>query len=361
MEPILFEMYPGLRDIPWRSLGNFPTPVAKLERLGRELGYENIWIKEDDKSSDYYGGNKVRKLEFTLPDALQKKKKTVMTYGGIGTNHGLATAIHGNRLGLNTLLLLVDQPVTTHVQENLLLFQHFGAQLCYVKNKAGAVSKSIWHFLLKRSIYYLPPGGSSPRGSLGLVAAAFELRRQIDAGEIPEPKYIFVALGSKGTMAGLLVGSRLASLNSTIVGVRVSYRWLANEKTTANLANKVVDLMRKYDRNVPLMKFNGEDMYVLHDFCGGGYGVPTSQGEEAMEILREAEDIKLDLTYTAKAFAALLHFVRTQKDRESAPLLFWNTFSSVDLTPIIKEEHDYNKLPKPFHKFFSRNLIPYIQ
>ncbi|MCK5590061.1 MAG: pyridoxal-phosphate dependent enzyme, partial [Dehalococcoidales bacterium] len=137
MEPILFEMYPGLRDIPWRSLGNFPTPVTKLEKLGEELGYENIWIKEDDKSSDYYGGNKVRKLEFTLPDALQKKKKTVMTYGGIGTNHGLATAIQGNRLGLNTLLLLVDQPVTTHVQENLLLFQHFGAQLCYVKNKAG--------------------------------------------------------------------------------------------------------------------------------------------------------------------------------------------------------------------------------
>ncbi len=361
MEPILFEMYPGLRDIPWRSLGNFPTPVAKLEKLGEELGYENIWIKQDDKSSDYYGGNKVRKLEFTLSDALQKKKKIVMTYGGIGTNHGLATAIHGNRLGLNTLLLLVDQPITTHVQENLLLFQHFGAQLCYVKNTAGAVSKSIWHFLSKRNIYYLPPGGSSSWGSLGLVAAAFELKRQIDTGEIPEPKYIFVALGSKGTMAGLLVGSRLASLNSTIIGVRVSYRWLANEKTTANLANKVVDLMRKYDRNVPLMRFGGEDMYVLHDFCGEGYGVPTSQGKEAMGILEEAEDIKLDLTYTAKAFAALLHFMRTQKDRENAPLLFWNTFSSVDLTPIIKEEHDYNKLPKPFHKFFSRNLIPYIQ
>jgi len=166
---------------------------------------------------------------------------------------------------------------------------------------AGAVSRSIWHFLSKRSIYYLPPGGSSPRGSLGLVAAAFELRRQIDAGEIPEPKYIFVALGSKGTMAGLLVGSRLAGLNSTIVGVRVAYRWLANEKTTANLANKTIDLMRQYDRNVPLIRFSGEDMYVLHDFCGEGYGVPTTQGKEAMEILEEAEDIKLDLTYTAKA------------------------------------------------------------
>ena len=361
MGSILFEAYPGLKNIPWRSLGNFPTPARKLENLGRELGYENIWIKEDDKSSDYYGGNKVRKLEFTLPDALQKKKKVIMTYGGVGTNHGLATVIHGNRLGLNTLLLLVDQPLTTHVQENLLLFQHFGAQLCYAKNTAGAVLKSIWYFLSKRNIYYLPPGGSSPRGSLGFVAAAFELKRQIDTGEIPEPKYIFVALGSKGTMAGLLVGSKLAGLNSTIVGVRVSYHWIANEKATANLANKVVDLMRKYDRNVPVIRFNGEDMYVLHDFCGEDYGAPTAQGKEAMEILDEAEDIKLDLTYTAKTFAALLHFVRTQKDREHAPLLFWNTFNSVDLTPIIKEEHDYKKLPKSFHKFFSSNLIPYIQ
>lgn len=358
MECILFEGYSGLKEsVAWKCLGNFPTPVRKLEKLGKQIGYENIWIKEDDKSSEYYGGNKVRKLEFTLPDALQKKKKTIMTYGGIGTNHGLATVIHGNRLGLNTLLLLVDQPLTTHVQEHLLLFQHFRAQLCYAKNTAGSVLRSIWYFLSKRNVYYLPPGGSSPLGGLGFVAAAFELKKQIDAGEIPEPKYIFVALGSKGTMAGLLVGSRLIGLNSTIIGVRVAYHWLANEKTTANLANKIIRLMRRCDEEVPSIRFSDRDVHIVHDFYGGEYGMPTPEGREAMEILGKTENIELDLTYTAKAFAALLDFIKTHKELNNAPILFWNTFNSADLTPIIKEKCDYKKLPKSFRKFFEANSI----
>lgn len=361
MEPLLFEVYPGLRNLPWRSIGNFPTPVRKLDRLGEKLGYENIWIKQDDQSSDVYGGNKVRKLEFLFPDALQKKKKTILTYGGIGTNHGLATAVHGSRLGLNTLLLLVDQPLTGHVQENLLLFHHFGAQLCYAKNAAGAVLQSIRFFLSKRQTYYVPPGGSSPRGSLGFVAAAFELRKQIEEGQIPEPKYIFVALGSKGTMAGLLAGSRLAGLSSTIIGIRVTYPWMANEKTTANLANKVIDLMRKHDRKVPPVRFGAEDMHVLHDFFGTAYGAATPEGEEAIKMLEATEDIRLDATYTGKAFAALLHFARTQKESERSPILFWNTFNSVNLTPLIKKDHDYKKLPESFHKFFRENLIPYLE
>jgi len=361
MESILFERYPGLKNkIAWQCLGNFPTPVRKLENLGREINYENIWIKEDNKSSTHYGGNKVRKLEFILPDALRKKKKTIMTYGGIGTNHGLATTIYSNRLGLSTLLLLVDQPLTAHVQENILLFQHFGAQLCYVRNIAGAVLKSIWYFLSKRNVYYLSPGGSSPLGSLGFVAAAFELKKQIDAGELPEPKYIFVALGSKGTMGGLLVGSRLIGLNSTIIGVRVSYDWITNEKATANLANKIISLMRKCDKQVPSIKFSYRDIHIVHDFYGGEYGLPTPEGREAMKILEKTENVKLELTYTAKAFAALLDFVKTCKEIDNPPILFWNTFNAVDLTPIIKQAHDYKKLPKSFHKFFETNLISYL-
>ena len=358
VESALFERYPGLKEnIAWKRLGNFPTPVRKLEELGKEVEYENIWIKEDDKSSEYYGGNKVRKLEFILPDVLRKKKKTIMTYGGIGTNHGLATAIHGNRLALNTLLLLVDQPLTSHVQENLLLLQDFGAQLCYAKNTAGAALKSIWYYLSKRNVYYLPPGGSSVLGALGFVAAAFELRKQIDAGEIPEPKYIFVATGSKGTMAGLLVGGRLAGLNSRIIGVRVSYHWIANEKATANLANKIIGLLRRYDKEVSSIKFSHRDIQIIHDFCGGGYGMPTPEGRELLEILRRSENIKLDLTYTAKTFAALFNFIRTHKELNNAPILFWNTLNSTDLSSITSDAHDYRKLPRAFHKFFQAKPI----
>lgn len=362
MECILFEKYPDLKKgIAWVPLGDFPTPVRKLERLGQKVGYPNIWVKDDGRSSQHYGGNKVRKLEFILADAVRRKKKTIMTYGGLGTNHGLATTIFGNRLGLKTILVLVDQPVTDHVQENLLLFQHFGAEISYAKDRAGATFNSIRYFLTRPGIYYLPAGGSSPLGTLGFVTAAFELKKQVDAGELPEPKYIFVALGSKGTMAGLVAGSRLAGLNSTIIGVRVAYHWLANEKATAKLASSAINLMRKYDNTVPAIEFRESDIHVMHGFCGEGYGYPTREGREALELLRETEDINLDLTYTAKTFAALLDFVKIGRELDGAPILYWHTYNAVDLTRIVKEYHDYTKLPEPCHKFFETNLIPYLK
>lgn len=361
IEPLLFQKYPALKGhIAWQSLGDFPTPVRKLEKLGKEIGHQNIWVKQDDKSSDSYGGNKVRKLEFLLPEALRLKRKTIITFGGIGTNHGLATTIHGKRLGLNTLLVLVDQPITAHVQENLLLFHHFGAELCRAHNAFGAGLRTIGYFLTRPGLHFVPTGGSSPLGALGFVNAAFELKNQIEAGQLPEPKYIFVALGSKGTLAGLVVGCRLAGLNSTVIGVRVAYKWLANEKSTAKLANSVISLMKKHDRTVPQIRFNEQDVQVIHDFFGEGYGFPTREGKEAMELLDRTEKIELDLTYTGKAFAALLDFLKKHKELSNTPILFWHTYNSVDLTPIVKQNHDHTKLPRSFHDIFQTNMIPYI-
>ena len=361
IETLLFRQYPGLKKgIAWQPLGNFPTPVRKLEKLGKEIGHHGIWIKQDDKSSDLYGGNKVRKLEFLLPEALRLKRKTIITFGGVGTNHGLATTIHGKRLGLGTLLVLVDQPVTAHVQENLLLFHHFGAELCRAHNTIGASLRTIGHFLTRRGLHFVPTGGSSPLGALGFVNAAFELKAQIVTGKLPEPKYIFVALGSKGTLAGLIAGCRLAGLKSTVIGVRVAYHWLANEKTTAKLANDVIRLMRKHDKTIPDISFSENDIHAIHDFFGDGYGFATPEGKEAMKLLSRTEKVELDLTYTGKAFAALMDFVKRHKELSDAPVLFWHTYSSVDLTPIVKRDHDYKKLPRSFHDIFRTNLIPYI-
>jgi D-cysteine desulfhydrase len=361
IEPLLFQKYPALKGhIAWQSLGNFPTPVRKLEKLGKEIGHQNIWIKQDDRSSDLYGGNKVRKLEFILPEALRLKRRTIITFGGIGTNHGLATTIHGKRLGLGTVLVLVDQPVTAHVQENLLLFHHFGATLCRAHNTVGASLRTIGYFLTRRGLHFVPTGGSSPLGALGFVNAAFELKAQIAAEQLPEPKYIFVALGSKGTLAGLVAGCRLAGLKSTVIGVRVAYHWLANEKTTAKLANGVISLMRKHDKTVSNISFNEKDIQVIHDFFGEGYGFATPAGKEALELLNRTEKIELDLTYTAKAFAALLDFLKKHTELSKEPVLFWHTYNSVDLTPMVKQNHDYTKLPRSFHDIFRTNLIPYI-
>lgn len=348
--PWLFEEFPELEGkIPWTPLGDFPTPVQRLDRLSSVEGIYDVWIKRDDRSSNLYGGNKVRKLEFTLADAVAKGKKYVLTYGGIGSNHALATTIHSRRLGLKSILILFPQPVTRHVRENLLLDAHFGAELILAKNNLEATLKTLWQFLTKRSIYVLPLGGSTALGALGFVDAVLELRRQVDTGEVPEPRKIFLALGTGGTMAGLLVGVKLAGLDSQVVGVRVTSKKIGNEEKVANLANRVVQLLKRHSEAIPDLKFSPSDARVMHDFYGPGYGVPTPECVKAAETLRSTEGIRLDLTYTAKAFAALLSEARRGVE---GPLLFWNTYNSVDLSALA-ERQDPKTLPKEFQAFFQ--------
>ena len=348
--PWLFEEFPELEGkVPWTPLGDFPTPVQKLDKLSSREGICEVWVKRDDRSSELYGGNKVRKLEFTLADAAARGKRYVLTYGGIGSNHALATTIHSRRLGLKAILILFPQPVTRHVQENLLLDAHFGAELILAKNSLEAALKTLWQIVTKRSVYVLPLGGSTALGALGFVDAMLELRRQIDAGELSEPRKIFLALGTGGTMAGLLVGAKLAGLDSQVVGVRVTSSRIGNERKVANLANRVVRLLKRHSESIPDLRFSPSDVSVVHGFYGPGYGVPTPECVEAAKIVREAEGIRLDLTYTAKAFAALLSEARSGAE---GPLLFWNTFNSVDLSALA-ERQDPRSLPKEFQAFFE--------
>lgn len=359
--PLLFEKFPALeKHIPWIELADLPTPVKKLENLGSSIGYNNIWMKRDDQSSRLYGGNKVRKLEFVLPDAIRKKRSNILTYGGIGTNHGLATTIHGARLGLKTILIMIDQPLDGHVQENLLLNRHFGAELCYAGSRAGALLNTCKYYLTRPGLYLLPPGGSSVLGSLGYVNAAFELKKQVDAGEMPNPKYIFVTVGSKGTMAGLLLGARLSGLDTTIVGVRVSTQVIPCEANTAKLANNMNKLLHKYDPSIPVTTFNPDEIHIIHDFYGGAYGRATPEGEEARELVWKTEKISLELTYTGKTVAAMLDYIKKHPEMNNDPVLYWHTYNGVDLSKIILEDHDYTRLPRPFHRFFETNLISYI-
>jgi D-cysteine desulfhydrase len=357
-KPLIFKHFPELEDkIPWRSFASLPTPVERMEKLQQTLSYDSIWIKRDDLSGDKYGGNKVRKLEFVLADVLNKGKKQIMTFGGIGSNHALATAIYANELGLGTILVLVDQPLTEHVQEQLLRFDYFNANLSYAKNTPGAVMKGLWHLITKRP-YFLWVGGSSPLGVLGFVNAGFELAQQVEQGLFPKPEHVFIAHGSMGTGAGLKMGFALAGLDLDLVCVRVTNQSMTDEKKTANLCNKSIDLLRSASSDIPDLKFKPGDIHIDHDFSGPCYGSVTDEGLEAVRIARETAGIKLETTYTGKAFACMIDYVR--KGKVSGPVLFWNTYNSVDLRHIVKEHHDYERLPKSFHKFFRENLISYI-
>ncbi len=348
-KPWIFEEY-EVEGIPWISVGNFPTRVHKLSNLGEAVGFEDIWIKRDDQSSDKYGGNKIRKFEFVLADALKKKRKWIITYGGLGSNQTLAMTIHAKAYGLKTIAVLVDQPITRHVIENLWLMHYFGAHISYAGNTAMAVLKTIWHFLTKRGVYMVPVGASNALGTLGYVDAMIELKRQVDSGEIPMPKHIFVAVGSCGTYAGLLLGKKLLNLDVEIRGVKVTQMKMTNPKNIVKLASKALNLLREHSRDVPDVKIDERDVILDGNYLGQGYGFPTQECLEAISLMEKTEHIKLEPVYTGKALAALIDFARKEHD---GPLLFWNTYNSVDFSDILKKL-DVQKLPKKIRKVIER-------
>ncbi|MEJ5363279.1 MAG: pyridoxal-phosphate dependent enzyme [Spirochaetota bacterium] len=345
----LYEVFPELKKLPRVSLGNFPTPVQKLS----SLGHDSLWIKRDDVSSVLYGGNKVRKLEFTLAEAIVTEKKKVVTMGGIGTNHGLATAIFCKHLGLGCRLLLFWQPVTEYVKRNLLLFIRYGAEVHYYKTMLKTGFMFYTKERLAHDAYFLYAGGSSPLGTVGFVNAAFELKSQIEKGDLPEPDYIVCALGSAGTMAGLSLGAALAGLRSIVVGVRVTDKSLgpipiANEKSVQALMVKTYKLMKTFIK-LPDIKFQRPT--ILHDYCGKGYGYPTGVCQDAIEKMKTSEGIQLEPTYTGKTFAAVCDMIK-QSEYKNKTILYWHTYNSVDLTKEAQKV-EVSALPKDLQWVFK--------
>ncbi len=353
----LFKEYPDLRErIPRVPLGSFPTPVRRLTGFD----CENLWVKRDDLSSSAYGGNKVRKLEFILGDARERGRSEVVTIGGIGTNHGLATAIYCQRFGLRCTLLLFEQPVTRYVKRNLLLYRHFGARTIFT----GSLPKTVLAYyltyrLLHPAAHYVFAGGSNVLGTLGFVNAAFELRRQVEEGLLPEPHHIVCPLGSNGTLAGLTLGVRLAGLRSSVTGVRVTASHLGPfpASTLGAVAKLMAETLRFLRRNsaaVPEVSTAAPE--VLDEYFGDGYGCPTAACCEAIDLMKRRENLSLEPTYTGKTFAAVLDMARRNR-RRSDVVLYWHTYNSVDLSREAASV-DYHELPRPFHRFFEMPEVP---
>jgi 1-aminocyclopropane-1-carboxylate deaminase/D-cysteine desulfhydrase-like pyridoxal-dependent ACC family enzyme len=346
-KPVIFETYPELEvKFPWITLGDFPTPVLHAEKTGEG----RLWIKRDDKTSTEYGGNKVRKLEFVLADAIKKGCDRIITMGGIGTNHGLATAVFAKRLGLKCTLVLFKQPVNEYVKRNMLLFQKYGAEMVYVENIPRAL---IELFVIQRfrpgKAYSLFAGGSSPVGTLGFVNAAFELKKQIGKGLLPEPDIIVCPLGSNGTMAGLSLGVQLAGLSSRVIGVRVTASHLGPFKACTK--ETVTALMKQTLKLAGLNLSIDQSRYeVICSYFGEGYGYPTPEGMKAIKVMKECEGINLEPTYTGKTFAAILDMLES-KEYSGKKILYWHTYNSADLSEKAASV-DYHLLPEPLPGFF---------
>ncbi len=328
----LFEAFPTLSEVARFPLMEDSTDVDPAPEFGKELGCERLLVKRDDRSHPIYGGNKVRKLEFLLADALARGAKGVLTIGGIGTNHGLATAILAQRAGLSCHLVLFDQPMTDHVRRSLELFERFGAKIHRTRNiplTLFASYRMVWFPPTNEPLYRISGGGSSPVGCLGFVNAAFELKRQIEQGVLPCPDLIFCPVGTCGTLVGLTLGVKLAGLPTRVIGVRVVEKFIGNSLAAAFLANRTLALMRRHGARPSLKAMTLRDFTILGGFLGRCYGDPTPESKRCVEVAAR-HGFRLETTYTGKTIAGLQAYIQ-RHDLGDKTVLYWNTFNSQDL------------------------------
>jgi D-cysteine desulfhydrase len=356
--PYIFDKFPGLRGgVEWLSLGEYPTPIERLAGICAAKGLSEFYIKRDDLSSPFYGGNKVRKLEFLLADAKARGHRTLVTFGAVGSNHVLATVIHGERLGMRTIAVMMPQHNAAYVRKNLLLDHAHGARFILTASSAlepaGLVEAMILGYdrVERKFPYVIPPGGSNVLGTIGYVNAALELRSQIEAGLLGEPDFIFVTYGSGSTAAGLILGARLAGLRSEVIAVRVVDRLMCNRYILARHINSAARFLVERNACSQIREVHPRDILFVDDFAGPTYAKFTREGMEAVALARECDGITLEGTYTGKTFAAALDFMK-RNGLEKRTALFWNTYNSADLGEPIRGV-DYRDLPAGLHKYFE--------
>lgn len=317
----LHELFPELKDS-LRSvhLGNAPTPLRLLPELGDAS--VDIWLKDEGVfGNGGWGGNKVRKLEWLIPEAKRRRRSTILTVGGLGTNWGLACALYGREHGLKTVLALIDQPVDDHVREQMERLERSGAEIHFTHTKARTVA-AVVGLMVRHRPYFLPAGGSSAIGALGGTEIALELAAQVAGGELPEPSYVATAVGSGGTAAGLLLGLELAGLDTKVLAVVVNDTLRLDSKALLSLAGRSARLLRRRGAALPDLNLDGERLVVVENQIGAGYGHSTEPARRAAEEVSDRTGINLDPVYTAKAMAGVLSAERTFGP---GPVVFINT------------------------------------
>lgn len=347
----LFDAFPALRErIPFVSLADLPTPLERMEHLSDQVGAE-VWVKRDGLTHPLYGGNKMRKFEFVFGDVLRKRAKVILTGGGLGSHHTLAAAVVARQFGLRAVCSYYCQPISEEVQHNLRLSPPLGIQTHFCGDYVGLALSFAWQYVrwLARTghpPYFIYPGAPGTLGVLGYVNAAFEIKAQLTLMREPDPEAIFVAAGSCGTLAGLILGARLAGLESRVVGVRVIEKDVANRPKIARMVNKAARYMCRRDPGTPRVQIKPQDVSLVGSYVGPRYAHPTAESLRAVEWVKQTEGLPLETTYTGKAMAALLdHAERHPRAR----LLFVDTFAEA---PKLKEGN-WRDLPKKFWPVFE--------
>jgi D-cysteine desulfhydrase family pyridoxal phosphate-dependent enzyme len=300
-----------------------PTPLQRASRLESALGPNSpkIFIKRDDLTGLAYGGNKARKLEYLVADALAQRATVLVTEGVVQSNHARMTAAAAVLAGLKSYLIL-DARRGQEEQGNLLIDRLLGAECGIVPTVEDRIAArdAVPQMLKERGErpYFIPTGGSNPLGSLGYVRAVHELDAQLlELGEVPE--FLYFPTGSSGTLSGLVVGSRLFNSAWTPLAVAVEGEEHEIRDDAAPLVNDTLALLG-VDVNI-----EPEEILIDANFSGEGYGIPTDEGVEAIRLLAKTEAIFLDPVYTGKAMSALIAHVREGRYSADQSVVFLHT------------------------------------
>lgn len=317
---------------------NYPTKVelANLQTPLHAIFFEGfeILIKRDDLTGMEWTGNKIRKLEYILFDALQQKADVLITCGGIQSNHARATAAVAARLGLKSILYLRGKEPKSY-DGNLALDKLFGADIKFVTqeeydNIEEIVAKEI-NKLKKKGLkgYFIPEGGSNSLGIWGYIECAYELYKQFKQMK-NKPSHIVTAVGSGGTLAGLLVGKKLWGLKSELVGINVL-------KTSDDFEKIVYDLACECNKKYKLgLKFSTNDFKILDGYSKEGYENITKEKLELLGLIAQDYGLLLDPVYTGKAFYGMVdHFIYQGNDFNK--LLFLHTGGIFGVFPKLKK------------------------
>ncbi|MBS3937427.1 MAG: D-cysteine desulfhydrase family protein [Peptococcaceae bacterium] len=311
-----------LEHLPRVKLAHTPTALEKLPRLGELLGID-LYIKRDDSTGLAMGGNKARKLEYLLADALTKGADTLLTTGGPQSNHCRMTAAAAAKYGLECHLAFSGRPIDVR-QGNLYLDVLLGAKLHFVGVDDPVLVAAKMEELAStlhaqgRKTYTIPLGGSNPIGAVGYIRGIAEIITQGQEEGVTFD-YIVHASGSAGTQAGLIAGIKAYGLACRVIGISVS-------RAKERLAREIYELcVGTLARAAVAEQVTPEDIVVYDEYVGEGYGLPTPASSAALGTFAVLEGVIMDPVYTAKAGAGLLDLAKKGVIPKGARVLFWHT------------------------------------
>lgn len=305
------------------NLGFFPTPIHKLQHLSGQFPGYNLYIKRDDQTGLALGGNKTRKLEYLVKDALDKGCDSLVTIGAAQSNHCRQTAAAANLAGVKCHLLLRGAEPDV-IDGNLLLDKLLGATIHWASHNGRDLDIDNLIAELRQkgeNPYLIPVGGSNEVGCLGYVRAIKELRDQL-AEQNERIDYVVFASCSGGTHAGMLLGKQKYSLGSEIVGINIDKK----EMGDISLNQHIINVCNKAAPSLNVeWHFGKADVHLVKGYDSAGYGIVTPQEVNAISLLAHTEGILLDPVYTARAFAGLIDCLKKRQFPDGSNVLFWHT------------------------------------